>query len=139
MTHIDPTRAQRNALGARAIVGAVTMLNLLRFRAWADYSATPVLAPSAPITGAHAYARYSRHTLPFLDGVGGTVVFLGDGGAPLIGPTDERWDRVMLVRYPSLAAFLAMTGDPAYQAGVGHRTAALEDSRLVPMVETATG
>ena len=64
-------------------------------------------------------------------------MFLGNGGAPLIGPVDERWDRVMLVRYPSIAAFLSMTDDPGYRAGVGHRTAALLDSRLVPITEGA--
>ena len=32
-----------------------------------------------------------------------------------------------------------MTSDPAYLAGVGHRTAALEDSRLVPTVPPPTG
>ena len=127
---LNPTREQRAALAPGE---AVAMLNLLRFREWADYAATPELASDAPITGAHAYARYMRDTLPFLERVGGTMLFLGDGGAPLIGPADERWDRVMLVRYPNVAAFLAMTGDPGYQAGLGHRTAALADSRLFPV------
>jgi uncharacterized protein (DUF1330 family) len=58
---------------------------------------------------------------------------MGTGGSLLIGPADARWDRVLLVRYPDLGAFLAMTQNPDYQAGAGHRTAALADSRLLPI------
>lgn len=120
----------------RDIRGPVVMLNLLRFREVADYAATPELAPDDPISGREAYRRYERHTLPHLGDVGGEVLFLGEGGAPMIGPLDEHWDLVLLVRYPSAAAFLSMAGHEAYLAGVGHRTAALEDSRLVPVEPT---
>ncbi len=65
------------------------------------------------------------------------MVFAGSGGAPLIGPTEEHWDLVMLVRYPDVQAFLSFAGDPSYQAVVGHRTAALEDSRLLPITPGA--
>lgn len=40
----------------------------------------------------------------------------------------------MVVRQNSVAAFMAFAGDPAYLAGLGHRTAAIEDSRLLPLV-----
>lgn len=116
----------------RAIAGPVVMLNLLRFRAEADYSATPELAPDAPISGRDAFMRYFEHTLPFLQASGGSVEYLGDGGAWLIGPAGERWDAVMLIRQASVEAFIAWNGDAAYLAGIGHRTAALEDSRLLP-------
>ena len=43
----------------------------------------------------------------------------------------ERWDEILLVEYPSAAAFAAMVTSPEYKAIVFHRTAALEDSRLV--------
>jgi len=43
----------------------------------------------------------------------------------------------MLVEQASAASFLAFAGDPAYLAGIGHRTAALEDSRLLPLQECA--
>lgn len=132
--HIEPTRAagRRFVMGAPA--GALVMLNLLRFRTVADYSAHPELAPQQPIGGAEAYDRYIAHTLPLLRASGGDLLFLGDGGAFLIGPDDERWDRVMLVRQASAASFLAFATDDAYRAGIGHRTAALEDSRLLPLV-----
>lgn len=51
------------------------MLNLLRFREIADYSAFPALAPPEPISGSAAYDRYVRHTIPFLTAGGGSVTF----------------------------------------------------------------
>ena len=39
----------------------------------------------------------------------------------------------MLVRQHSVAAFLAFASNEAYLAGMGHRTAAVEDSRLLPL------
>jgi hypothetical protein len=53
----------------------------------------------------------------------------------LIGPDSERWDAVLLVQQDSTAAFMAFASNPEYLAGIGHRTAALEDSRLLPLQE----
>ena len=89
------------------------MLNLLRFRQIADYSASPELAPNAPISGAEACDRYIAHTLPHLKKSGGELLFMGEGGPFLIGPEGERWDRVMLVRQKSLEAFVAFAVDDA--------------------------
>jgi len=111
------------------------MLNLLRFRSVADYSAAPELAPKASITGEAAYRLYMAHTLPYLKASGGEVLFFGKGGPFLIGPGDERWDAVMLVRQSSVAAFMAFASNQEYLSGIGHRTAALEDSRLLPLTE----
>lgn len=41
----------------------------------------------------------------------------------------------MLVRQTSVASFFAFARHDAYLAGLGHRTAALEDSRLLPLAE----
>lgn len=118
----------------RGIEGEVVMLNLLRFREVADYTATPELAPDVPRSGAEAYGLYMDHTLPHLRESGGDVEFLGDGGAFLIGPPGERWDLVMLVRHRSVEAFMSFASNEAYLEGMGHRLAALEDSRLLPVV-----
>jgi hypothetical protein len=117
--------------------GSIVMLNLLRFRQTADYSATPELAPSTAISGAAAFQRYIEHTLPYLRESGGDLLFLGSGGPFLIGPPDERWDLAMLVRQKSVDSFLAFASHEGYLAGIGHRTAALEDSRLLPLSEVA--
>ena len=132
---LEPTQDSGRAFWQRGIEGPVVMLNLLRFRAVADYTAHPELAPAMPITGAAAFERYIAHTLPFLKESGGELLFLGEGGRFLIGPAEERWDRAALVRQSSVQSFMAFASNTAYLAGIGHRTAALEDSRLLPLVE----
>jgi uncharacterized protein (DUF1330 family) len=137
-THfLEPTQASGHAFVQRAGEGEVVMLNLLRFREVADYSANPELAPDIPISGAEAYDRYVAYTMPHLKESGGDLLFIGEGGPFLIGPEHERWDRVMLVRQSSVHSFMAFATDAEYLAGLGHRTAALDDSRLLPLVELA--
>lgn len=134
-SHFEPTADQGRALMMRAIKGPVVMLNLLRFRAIADYSAFPGIAPSAPISGRKAYDLYIEHTTPHLLESGGELLFLGEGGPFLIGPAGERWDCAMLVRQSSIEAFMAFAANEAYLEGLGHRAAALEDSRILPLVD----
>lgn len=133
--HLEPTMEAGRTLMMRGIKGPVTMLNLLRFRDVADYSATPALAPPAAISGAEAFQRYIDHTLPHLAASGGELKFLGAGGPWFIGPDTERWDMAMLVRQHSLDAFMAFAANESYLEGIGHRTAAIEDARLLPLVE----
>jgi len=135
---LEVTQEAGAALFHRDIVGEIVMLNLLRFRDVADYSTDPELMPDLPISGAEAYQRYMDYTLPFLKASGGDIMFLGEGGQFLIGPQNERWDLVLLIRQKSVSDFLAFASNQAYLAGMGHRTAALEDSRLLPLVESRT-
>jgi uncharacterized protein (DUF1330 family) len=135
MPHLEPTEDAGRRYFSRPVAGPVVMLNLLRFRAVADYSATPELAPPEPISGAEAYQRYVEHTLPHLHESGGEVLFTGESDHFLIGPEDERWDLVLLVRHRSQESFLAFASNEPYLDGMSHRLAALEDSRLLPMLE----
>jgi hypothetical protein len=134
--YLEPTQQSAIALFGRRIAGPVVMLNLLRFREIADYSASPEMAPAEPISGAQAFDHYVAATLPHLVASGGELLFMGAGGAFFIGPEGEQWDRAMLVRQSSVEAFIAFAGNEAYVAGaIGHRTAALADSRLLPLVD----
>ena len=133
--YLEPSQEAGRAFVSRQLKGSVVMLNLLQFREVADYSATPDLAPPTPITGEEAYQRYVEHTWPYLQQAGGDVIFVGQGGQVLIGPPDERWDLAILVRHSSVDAFLSFASNVDYLAGMGHRIAALEDSRLLPLVE----
>jgi hypothetical protein len=63
------------------------------------------------------------------------LLFAGDAGPFLIGPAEEEWDFALLVEQASVASFLAHAQNPAAQAILRHRTAALADSRLLPMVK----
>lgn len=137
--YLMPTQEAGRDFIMRQIQGNVVMLNLLRFRKIADYSATPDLVPSEPISGKKAYQLYIEHTIPFLAESGGEILFMGEGGAFLIGPANEYWDAVLLVRQNSVNSFLAFESNQDYMKGIGHRTAALEDSRLLPLVEQKNG
>ena len=108
----------------------VVMLNLLRFHDQAAYADTD---QAEPCSGREAYKRYSQTSLQTIAAVGGRVIFGGKAHEALIGPQEERWHQAFLVQYPSPAAFRAMMAMPQYQACVHHRTAALADSRLIPL------
>ncbi|MCH7834700.1 MAG: DUF1330 domain-containing protein [Proteobacteria bacterium] len=136
--YLDPSDEAAAALLARNISGEVVMLNLLRFREVADYSASPELAPAEPISGRDAYQKYAEHTLPFLQAAGGSVLYSGTSEDFLIGPPGKGWDLVLLVRQKSVADFFAFASDQEFLKGLGHRTAALMDSRLLPLADSPT-
>ncbi len=112
--------------------GMVVMLNLLKFRERADYAQAPQLEPAGGASGREAYAIYMREMEPLLNASGGEVLYSGSANHFLIGPFEEGWDHVLLVRQASKAAFLAFASDPQAQAITAHRTAAVADSRLLP-------
>lgn len=127
--HIDPTRESLAALAGLPDDDPVVMLNLLRFRDAASY---PDGSPHPPCTGREAYRRYGTVAIRHVRAVGGDQIFGGSARCSIIGPADE-WDEVLLVRYPSPAAFLTMVADPDYRAAAVHRSAALADSRLIAL------
>ncbi len=133
--YLMPTQKAGRDFVMRKIKGHVIMLNLLRFRKIADYSASPELMPDEPISGKEAYQLYIDHTLPFLKSSGGEILLMGEGGNYLIGPTNESWDLMLLIKQNSVESFLAFESNQEYMKGIGHRTAALEDSRLLPINE----
>ncbi len=133
LRYLEASQAAGKAFYMRQIQGPITMLNLLRYREIADYSQHQDLAPSEPVSGQLAYQAYMKHTLPFLEEIGSELLFFGRGGAWLIGPESELWDAVLLVKHPSVTEFLSFAQNEAYLQGVGHRTAALLDSRLLPI------
>ncbi len=126
---IDPTGDDLKRIVATVAADTpVTMLNLLRFR---DQAAYPATDDAEPCSGRDAYDRYSRQALAHVRAVGGEPVVIAEVLGRFIGPDNEDWDEMLLVRYPSLSAFLAMIGNPDYQAATIHRTAALADARLI--------
>ncbi|HYD94941.1 MAG TPA: DUF1330 domain-containing protein [Noviherbaspirillum sp.] len=129
---IDPTPESVRQLAANLPSGTpVVMLNLLRFRAQAAYAAD---RQQPARSGREAYATYAAEVVPHLKQVGGTVIWQGEARHAFIAPPDERWDEVLLVEYPSKEAFLSMLKSPAYQEITFHRTAALEDARLIATI-----
>ena len=128
--HIHPERAALEALTTLADDEPVVMLNMLRFREQASY---PAESPHAPCTGREAYTRYGAEAVRHVAAVGGKPIWMGDVQLTVIGPSDQPWDEVLLVEYPSRKAFLTMASNPDYLACTVHRSAALADSRLIAM------
>jgi uncharacterized protein (DUF1330 family) len=71
------------------------------------------------------YARYAKALLPVLIRAGGRPSGVRRSGNVLIGPDSEGWDEVVVVGYPSLAAFERMIADPGYEACARLRAEAL--------------
>ncbi len=129
MKHIEPQQNDVMAfLGSFPADRPVVMLNLLKFNARAKYASDH---NDEPCTGFEAFVRYGTAVTPLIEAAGGEPVWKGRPMAMLIGPADEEWDLAVLVKYPSAQAFVDMTTAPAYETVVYHRTAALEDSRLL--------
>ena len=131
--YLEPTQESGAKLFSKPMKGEVYMLNLLRFKETADYTAFPHLAPQQSISGLQAFNSYIQHTTPFLKDSGGEIVFMGTCSDFFIGPSDEKWDFVMLIKQQSLQSFLSFASNPAYMKILGHREAAILDSRLLPI------
>ena len=130
MPSIWPSKEQMASLGEFDQNEPVTMLNLLLYREAADYRNHD---NESACSGKEAYKRYSDLVIPLLKKYGGKVVFMGAANPTVIGPDTEQWDDIMLVEYSTPNAFLNMSTSPEYVAAAIHRTAALSDSRLVPL------
>jgi uncharacterized protein (DUF1330 family) len=122
--------ADLNAEALRALPerGAVTMLNMMRFRE---------RSLDGNGSGWDAYLRYSRLSIKLIKGVGGTIVWTGEAEAVALGvPEAHRWDYVALVRYPSRAAFLQMMDSPDYAAANVERENGCADHAILAVRET---
>ena len=99
--------------------GPVVMVNLLRLRDRA------------------AYKRYSELTMPLIKARGGTVLWAGNGETVAFGDAQsDLWDYVVLVRYPSRAAFLDMLRSSEYAVANVQREQAVERHVILAAAET---
>ena len=135
---VDPTRAQFDAFKALPRDTPIHMLNLIRLKPLADY---PADHPDhgKGLTGLDAYRAYGRTSAEVFKRVGGRQVWAGRPETVVTGPDAERWDLAFIAEYPNAAAFLAMITDPAYREHVRHRSAAVEDSRLIRLAPLEPG
>ena len=115
--------------------GKIVMLNLLRFKPKADYTNLDSLKPESEITGKEAYKLYMDKTMPEIKKAGSRVLFYGSSKNFVIGPEAEVWDAVLLVEHESVIKFMEFAQNEDYLKTAGHRTAALDDSRLLPISE----
>lgn len=125
MNYIDPDREIFARFRDLPLDQPIHMLNLIRLRAHAAYE------DGRKATGLEAYQAYGRESGPIFRRLGGKQIWLGRMELMLIGPQDKRWDIAFIAEYPTAQAFIDMLRDPDYRVAVKHRTAAVEDSRLI--------
>lgn len=99
--------------------GPIWMVNLMKYRAVADYGD----GDRPAISGREADDRYAP--LDVLAEIGAEVVFVGDVDQQLLGD-DPVWDRVGVVKYPSRRAFIEMQRRPDFLARHVHKDAGME-------------
>lgn len=133
MRSVDPEPSALDAYRRDAQAETpVVMINLLRYRERAVY---PDDFAADPCSGREAYQRYGAVAAKLIGESGGRPLWMGNVNNSLIAPDDESWDDAILVYYPSREHFVNMLESDEYQAVMPHRSAALEDSRLI---ETTT-
>ena len=132
--YINPSRESFAAFRSATRSGPIHMLNLVKLRDQATYD------DGTKATGAVAYKTYGELSGPIFRALGGRIIWSGKPEVMLIGPdTGEEWDIAFIAEYPDMDAFITMMRDPAYQAITHHRTAALQNSRLVRMEPLSPG
>lgn len=130
MAYIDPDREAWEVFKSLPRDQPIQMLNLIRLKPRAEY---PDGHPDhgRDLTGLDAYRAYGRTTAHIFKRVGGRQVWAGKPQVMVTGPGSEAWDIAFIAEYPSSAAFIEMVRDPEYRDLVPHRTAGVEDSRLL--------
>ena len=114
---LEPTAEQFAALAARPADEPVVMINLLQFRADG---------------GRQGYIRYTQEVTPHLQRVGGTVRYAGVSPSMAIGDGEKPWwEAIIVVEYPSPAAFLDMVSNEDYLKLHEHRAAGLDRGDLI--------
>jgi uncharacterized protein (DUF1330 family) len=108
--------------------GPVVMVNLVRLRE---------RAADGNGSGWDAYVRYSRAFVPLLKACGGAILWAGNAEGVAFGELGAaRWDYVVLVQYPSRAAFLDTLTSAAYAEANLERENGLEDHVILSVAET---
>ena len=114
---LDTTPQQFAALAARPADAPVVMVNLLQFK---------------QDGGLERYLQYGREVAPHLDRVGATIRYGGTAPAVVIGDGQRPWwDAILIVEYPTPAAFVDMVTDADYVKVHEHRAAALQRGDLI--------
>lgn len=132
--HVYPTRSRVEELMAVDSDSPVVMLNLLKFRAKADYSD----GRDSDLTGRQAYDLYGAAMQKVIEEHGGQVLFGGDIASLVIGEVDDIWDTCVLVQYPSAAAFATIVTSPEVTEIGVHRAAGLDGQLLIRLTPSLT-
>lgn len=128
---VVPTEEQIQALMEPGHEGPIYMLNLLKFKAAAEYPD----GRETGLTGAEAYAIYGAEVGEHLLKVGGAPMLSARIERLMLGEVAELWDMAAIAMYPSRKAMLDMVRSPEYQASAVHREAGLAGQLNIELVE----
>ena len=130
VNQVYPRFDQLTPLAQDPTPGPIAMVNLLRFRAKAQYRD----GRPDDISGRDAYMRYVAEMGPIVEAAGGRFLFSGDVQALVIGEVEDLWDAVGIAEYPSRAAFHRIATSPEVQVIGVHREAGLAGQLLIMTV-----
>ena len=119
MGQISPKPEQIQELLQGPADTPVVMVNLLRFKKEAT-------EPDTGLTGQQAYGLYGQQMIEWVESQGARLIWSGGVDSMVIGETEEHFDVVALVEYPSRQEFLRIAGDPRVEGYAVHRKAGLE-------------
>jgi uncharacterized protein (DUF1330 family) len=118
---VAPNREQIAQLGEQGEDQPICMVNLLKFKAKAEYADGRV----TELTGREAYGLYGVEVVEHLKKVGAEIVFSSVVTGLFLGEVEDLWDSVAIAKYPSRKAMLTMLMDPDYRKSEEHRSAGL--------------
>lgn len=124
---LQPTGDQVRAFRDRKTGDPIFMLNLLKFKAKAEYKDQR----ETDLTGRQAYALYGAGFDTVMAPLGTEIIYSGEIRGFLIGFGEDDWDSVALIKYPSTDVMLGMFRNESYQQIQVHREAALEGQLLL--------
>jgi uncharacterized protein (DUF1330 family) len=128
-----PTRERIVELMGDTSAEPIVMLNLLRFRAKAEYPD----GRKSELTGRQAYNIYGEAMRKVVEREGGRFIFAADIKSLVIGVVDELWDIAALVEYPSSSAFARIASSPEVAEIGVHRAAGLQGQLLIRVAQRA--
>jgi uncharacterized protein (DUF1330 family) len=127
VNHVFPMVEQIMPLAQDPTPGPIAMVNLLKFRAKAEYAD----GRKSDLTGREAYMLYVAEMGKFVQAAGGRFLFSGEVKRLVIGEVEELWDSVGIAEYPSRAEFQRLAMSPEVQAIGVHREAGLAGQLLI--------
>jgi len=125
-----PTPEQIETLMQGPADTPVVMLNLLKFNSRAEGDES--------LSGADAYGKYAVKMKKFVESKGGRFLWVGRADSMVIGDTDEEFDVVALVEYPSRKAFVEIATSQHVQEIGKDRSAGLEHQWLIACTASET-
>ena len=103
----------------------IVMINLLKFKEKTEDGES----------GRKAYLRYMKNVAPYAEQVGAELIWAGKTWQVMVSDTDEEWDQIIIIKYPSPRAFLKMVMNENYKKAHCDREKALERTSLIANTE----